>query len=268
MEKILQTYPSSHPTSTSLTTNQTTQMNLHSNQHSKPPKQSPFSRFYIATKSNSHPYIRPLEHQPSKQISNMHTHKPLFNKYSRHSLSSSSSQHTTDTSTHWATRKGNNTSSKLRRYTSPSSVQTSTAINPKRVIASLGDSSSSFKHSSSNIKRTPSFAQHLTGSGLSTDPRLIRNNSFGSRNKEKQLKVAKPGQLKNIPTIESGLYEDLLEFFKIQTGDSAEEDCDDEGAAVMEGDEDYSPANIYGFESYIIDTLDGELDDAFADLGF
>lgn len=61
------------------------------------------------------------------------------------------------------------------------------------------------------------------------------------------------------PTLESGAYEDLLEFFQIQTTSDNED---------QEDGEEYSPANIYGFESYIIDTLDGELDDAFADMGF
>ena len=60
------------------------------------------------------------------------------------------------------------------------------------------------------------------------------------------------------PTIESGQYEDLLEFFAIETT------SDNDG----DNDEDYSPANIYGFESFIIDALDGELDDAFDELGF
>jgi hypothetical protein len=79
------------------------------------------------------------------------------------------------------------------------------------------------------------------------------------RNHLSKRKGPKTAPTNPIPTIESGQYEDLLEFFKIQTNS-------DNGS---ESEDDYSPANIYGFESYNLsdlDDLDLELDQAFATL--
>lgn len=69
-----------------------------------------------------------------------------------------------------------------------------------------------------------------------------------------------PANRQRLPTLESGQYEDLLEFFQIQTATDNDEDDVNEDV--------YSPPNIYGFENGIRDALDGELDDAFEEFGF